>query len=584
MFVKSRNGPPSPTLPPGPAKLDPDQRLLGGPGDWLTNDRQGKPALKVTFKGSRAYDDGRMRFDGAVVNGLGDSKFTLRTGVLETKGTAGQTPTQFALSGHFTFESSDGMVVESEQGIYDDTSGVLTIPGALTFHRGRVSGTGNGAVYEREKDTTTILDTAAATVAPDEQGHGSAQATSKRMLLMRGQHSLLMEENARIAGETQVLTSRNATVLFTDDESAMKFLELRGAARVAPVAGAAPGQPAMSADGLTMSFHPDGITMQHATLTGNAVMTTTDAVGTRSIKASWIDFVTAPDGHTLTQLNARDRVLVEIPATATSTARAITAATLNATGDEKRGLTSARFEGSPCFQEGTAVGQRGRSSQPAEENPCSASALAAARKAASPNASNRRLGTATVLVMKLGGQLDSIQEAEFQQNAIFEDGRVSATADIATYDDAKDILYLKPNRARPRRQSGVKTADMTVDASEIDVYLESENLKARGGVRTRTVRTPENGKTSAGFAVRRGRTCLRDGGYPGLRSRNRQSGLRRKRPHACEGDAGQDGHQRSPDRIYREHEQPARLRPGRLHDLHDCALVRSKDSGEGADL
>ena len=103
-----------------------------------------------------------------------------------------------------------------------------------------------------------------------------------------------------------------------------------------------------------------------------------------------------------------------------------------------------------------------------------------------------------MLVLKLAGQLDAIQEAAFQQNAKFEDGRVSAEADLATYDDAKDVLFLKPNATGSRRVSRVQTADLTVDATEIDVFLETENLKARGNVKTRTVKTPESKKRPAG--------------------------------------------------------------------------------------
>jgi lipopolysaccharide export system protein LptA len=101
-------------------------------------------------------------------------------------------------------------------------------------------------------------------------------------------------------------------------------------------------------------------------------------------------------------------------------------------------------------------------------------------------------------VLKLAGQLDAIQEALFQQKAVFEDGRVTATADLATYDDANDKLLLKPNPREPRSISRVQTADLTVDATEIDVFLGTENLNAKGSVKTRTVKSAESGKKPAG--------------------------------------------------------------------------------------
>jgi lipopolysaccharide export system protein LptA len=501
VYVKSRNAPPPPVLPATATKLDPNVSLLSGEGKMLSYDGD-KLSLEIAYKSSTSYVDGRVRLEGAVIKGLGESAFTLRTTALETKGpaVAGAKPTEFTLTGPFTFEGSDGMVVEATAGSYDDTKGTLDIPGAVTFRRGRMSGTSTGAKYDRAADTVNLLAAANATVAPDAQGKGAAQASSTRMSLVRGQHSLLMDENARIVGEAQVMSAQKATVLFTEDESAIKFLELRGAANVTPASSTATGQPRMSANDLTMAFYPDGVTMQHATLTGQAVLTTTDAGGSRSINASWIDLFTGKDGQTVTKLEARDKVLVEIPATKTTSARTITSATLTAGGDEKRGLTSARFEGSPCFREGgvAASAASSQAAQPRDPGPCAAPARGGPKPLSATAAPTTRTGSATTLVLKLAGQLDAIQEAEFQQNAVFEDGRVSAKADVARYDDAKDVLFLKPNASGPRRVSSVQTVDLTVDAAEIDVFLETENLAARGSVKTRTAKRPESKKKPAG--------------------------------------------------------------------------------------
>jgi lipopolysaccharide export system protein LptA len=497
VWVKSRNGPPPPSLPLTAPKLDPNVSLISGEGKWLSYTGD-KLSLEILYKKSTNYVDGRIRLEGAVIKGLGDRAFTLRTTALETKGpaVAGMKPTQFTLTGHFTFEGSDGVVVEAEAGSYDDATGALDIPGAVTFRRGRLSGTSTGAKYDRSTDTVNLLAAADATVAADAQGKGAAHASSTRMSLVRGQHSLLMEENARIVGETQAMSAQKAVVLFTDDESAIKFLELRGGANVTPVAGAAAGQPKMSATDLTMAFYPDGVTMQHATLTGQAVLSTADASGARSINASLIDVFTGKDGQTVTKLEAHDNVLVEIPATKTTSARTITSATLTANGDEKRGLTSARFDGNPCFREGGAV-TPARGAQPRDPADCTSKPVAGA-KPSSPQTPTSRTGRATTLELKLAGQLDAIQEAVFQQKAVFEDGRVSAKADVAKYDDAKDVLFLTPNSREPRQVSRVQTADLTVDAPEIDVFLETENLNARGGVKTRTVNSPQSAKKAPG--------------------------------------------------------------------------------------
>jgi hypothetical protein len=59
----------------------------------------------------------------------------------------------------------------------------------------------------------------------------------------------------------------------------------------------------MSADEISMGFHPDGQTLQHARLTGQAVLTLRDTNLSRSIKASMIDLSTGTDGTNGGQLS-----------------------------------------------------------------------------------------------------------------------------------------------------------------------------------------------------------------------------------------------------------------------------------------
>ena len=278
------------------------------------------------------------------------------------------------------------------------------------------------------------------------------------MSLVRGQHTLLMNGNARIAGELQTLTSSNATVQFTEDERAIKYMELRGAGRVTPGAGSAADMPAMSADNITMALYDDGLTLQHATLTGRAVLTI-GGKSSKSIRASYIDFFTGADGRTLTRLKAQDGVVVDLAATAETAGRRITAATLSATGEEKKGLTSARFEGNPVFEE-----------------------LSSDKATAGAPV---RTGKATALVLALGGQLDAIESAEFQQNAEFTDGTMTGRADIARYFEAKQQLVLLPNEREPRRRLSANTPELEVNATtRIEVRTDTQDLRAQGSVTT----------------------------------------------------------------------------------------------------
>jgi lipopolysaccharide export system protein LptA len=467
----SRRRPDPRPRPPVLQTLDPAAQFQGGAGQTFYY-RKGRSNITVTFANTRAYEDGRAHFETVVIEGLEESRFTVRSAVMETSAPAagGEQPRQLNLSGGVKLTTEDGLELLSDTAVWDEAASQLTMPGDVTFKKGRVSGTGTGATYDRAHDSFNLLAQARARVQPDADGHGQADLSSARMSLVRNQHIVQLDENARIVGETQTLSGRNATLSFTDDEQAMKYLELRGSARVTPNPAtprgpAAPSpRPAMEADNVTMSFYEDGVTLQHATLTGHSVLTL-GGDAPRTVRGSWIDVTTASDGQTLTGLQAKDRVIVVIAPTATSAGRTITSSVLTAVGDAKKGLTSARFDGNPRFEETPA---------------------AAPRRGAPPPAQASRWGTAVVLVLKLGGQIDAIEQAEFQQNAKFHDGDVTGDADIAQYDEANGLLHLLQAAREPRKVSHVDTADMSVNALTIHVNTNTNDLDAQGSVVTRS--------------------------------------------------------------------------------------------------
>ena len=475
----SRQGSPPPTAPSSGVKLEPAVASVGA-GGTQTILKDGQPHQDITYETRQEYTDGRLRLTKAVVAGRGENKSKIRADVLETRlAEAGVMPKQLTFTGHVFIEEQGGLTVQTETASYDDGTGVVTIPGALTFQRGRTSGEGVGATYDRNKGIVVIQDQSKARVGPDEKGTGAAEAFAKRMIMERGLHSLRLEEGARIVSQSQTLTGLTATMLFTEDDTALKFLDLRGAARVDPTPGAPANQPAMSADNISMGFHPDGQTLQHATLTGQAELTLRDASLSRSIKGSLIDLFTGTDGRTLVGLTAADRVIVELPASATAPARRITSQTLKATGDEKKGLTSARFDGNPKFEETGAKTARGAGQ--------------------GGTTTDTRTGTSTVLILTLGGQLEAIEKADFDQNVRFVNGALTANSDKATYREAKGLLELHPNDREPRRRSSVSSGEFFVASADIDLSLETEDLIAVGDVKTTLER-----KAAAGAKTTRG--------------------------------------------------------------------------------
>lgn len=472
IVVYSRHRQTPPPRPPELERLDPTIKTLGGAGQKLIY-RKGQSTITINYGNVSETEDGRGRLGDVVIEGLEESHYTVTAKVLQMGKAADGSdhPEKLDLSGGVKLNTDDGLEVTSQTATWYDKTGQLAMPGNVNFKKGRVSGSGMGALYEQARDAFRLLDQAKAHVDADAAGKGAMDLTSLRMTLIRGQHVVQLEDNAKIVGDTQTLSGKNGTLTFTEDEKAVKYLELRGTARVTPNPGAtATDRPAMSADNITMSFYEDGITLQHATLTGQGVLTMTGET-TRTVRGSRIDLSTAPDGQTLTDLQAHDRVNVTLAPTATTPGRTITSNSLSAKGDPNKGLTSARFDGNPVFEESElAPPARG------------ASAAAPAKPA--------RRGTADVLVLALGGQLDAIERADFQGNAEFHDGDTVGKADVAQYEEASGWLHLLPNVQPPRRVSHVETPDMTVDAVTIDVDTSSDDFKAKGSVRTHSKPAP----------------------------------------------------------------------------------------------
>ena len=377
-------------------------------------------------------------------------------------------PTMFKMSGNVRFVGRDGMAVHADTATYDDVTGIVTMPGALTFTRGRMSGQSVGGFYSRTEEKIRLEDQAVANIAADDKGAGAVALTAKSMIMLPAQHAIHLEQNARVGTERQTLTGDNAAITFTDDEQAMKFLELRGHATVTPTEAVKDRRTDMKGDNITLAFHPDGGAVQHATLTGQARLGLADEVGRRSIAGSWIDLYTAPDGKTLARLDARDRVEVELPATKDAPARTIRGTTLAARGEEKTGLQSAVFDGGVTFDERDPGG---RGQKPVT-----------------------RTGKAQSLVLKLAGELEAVTDAEFRRGFTFEDGSATAHAEHGRYDVRGGKLELFVDPANPRQLPRVEDEGFQLEGRDVKMATKdsgaagkTHDIEARGAVTTRMV-------------------------------------------------------------------------------------------------
>jgi lipopolysaccharide export system protein LptA len=274
------------------------------------------------------------------------------------------------------------------------------------------------------------------------------------------------------------MTANRATLYLSADEERIRIIELRGRSVVAPVKGQTSDLPEMRANDIDLTFHEGTQALQQARLVGGSSMHQPSGEGRRSIEADSIDFSTAPDGRTLTRLDAspndrNGRVVVRLPAGPGAPARTITGATLRSTGDDQRGLTAAVFDGGAEFVE-TASGRGGPAS--------------------------KRVGKSQILRLVIKGQLDEIEEARFEQVVEITDDDIRGFGDVGVYRASSGEMDLQPNRQSAGKKARVENRDagMTVEAVDlITAYLDTGSLFARGDVTTASTASKTSSQSAA---------------------------------------------------------------------------------------
>ncbi|ODS59433.1 MAG: hypothetical protein ABS36_00400 [Acidobacteria bacterium SCN 69-37] len=456
LYTQTRERPPV-DRPTVATPADPEAAMQSSGGTTMRL-RNGAVEIEIVHEGETVYPDGRTLWKKARFR-VGDGT-TLGADEVEASGEMvdGQ-PADLKLRGAVEMHTPEGASIQATEATYNHGTGIAILPGPVTFTRGRISGSGTGGEYHRDTGVFNVLADAAVETAADEQG-GRVTATARSMTFNRATLALLFDTDARIVHETQTMTGERATLYLAEDQDQFRVIELRGRAAVVPVPGQEASVPEMHARDIDLAFYEGTQQLERAVLVGGSSMILVENGGRRSIEAADIALGTATDGRTVTSLEAHEHVIVRTPAQSGQRARTITAANLTTTGNEK-GLTTATFTGGARF---TEIVPGSGNAGPSE-----------------------RTGRSQTLAMKLDGQLDNIQSAQFQQNVEFHDGDVSGDGDIGDYDAESGRLVLRPGRV-PTRWPHVESGRVTVDARElIDIELDSEKVHARGDVRTVSV-------------------------------------------------------------------------------------------------
>ena len=464
--------------PPAVKPLDPQATGQSVKGTIVQRDGD-KISYKISYSLLTEFPD-RNHFEGVDFEKPGDQRsFRMKADSAEKTGdnASRKGPASVLANGRVDLVTSDGLELKADSMTYHDATGIVEVPGHVEVVRGRLHGEATGATWNRDTNVLWLLDASHAVQAPDEKGEGGFDARSKTMQLARNDKFMRMDGNNPVLTRDKETLSADFLILhFTQDENGLEQIEMRGRSSVEPKPGVKDGPPAMKADDITLGFHPDGRSMKQSTLNNNASLALSSDAGARTITARWIDARMAPDGQTLTGLDAKDGVDVTTPETADAPARKIDAATLAAKGDDKNGLTSARFEGGVDFVE--------------------------TRAAKGTQAATKRTGKSKTLTLGLKGAIDAVQDAEFRQDVTFTDTDLRATAGWAKYFAVSGDLQLRPPDTGTKTDPWVTNGSVEASANDIKVSG-SHDLDASGNVKTVSVTqksaTPGHAQTPGFF-------------------------------------------------------------------------------------
>lgn len=440
---------------PGRTDLGAIAESVGGTTQLAKETRQD---LQIDYGRMLAYQDGRVKFLEGIHVKVPQRTATGRAFELKAQqGEAREDQTSVLVEGGVELASSDGLVARAARATYDSADEVVRVPDRVDFSRKRMTGSSMGATFDRGRDVLWMLRDARIAVAPDERGGGKVDMAAGAAGFARRDRYLRFEGSLELVREGQVVESDTAMAYLQPDEDVLNMIELRGNSRVSATASA-PGQvQAMSARDINLHYTEDGATLERATLAGEATVQFAGANGQagRRLAAVWMDITFAPDG-TPVNVAARDEVELSLPAAGQAPARRITAVSLEAAGEDGKGITTARFLDEVEFLEATAASGGGAAQQ-------------------------RRVRSRSLdaVVQPAFGGLDA---AVFGGGVRVSDGTMDASAPDATYNVAKGSMELVASTAGLGAQLVDERA--AIEARRINVALDGHSLVAEGDVRS----------------------------------------------------------------------------------------------------
>ncbi|MGH7340406.1 MAG: LPS export ABC transporter periplasmic protein LptC, partial [Candidatus Rokuibacteriota bacterium] len=341
---------------PAPSRLDP-RAILESAGAAFQRFQEARKDFVVKAERQLTYEGGATKFIGVTieVRNRGGRDFMVSGREAE----ASNDNRQLEITGEVRLTASDGFTVTAGQATFNEVDATVHVPGAVSFGKGRMSGSGVGMTYNQGTDVLSLARDAHVTVT-DEAGKPTTEFRAGAATLSRQENYLALEGHVRALRENQVLEAERGVARLSENEEYITFIELRGNARVA--GGGA--FDSMSARDIDLDYTADGETLERVVLAGKGgiVMSGDESGPGQQFVGESLEATFAPDSSLKTVVGRGD-VQVDLPARPGAPARRVTAQTFEAAGEPGQGLRSARFSDSVEYREEARAGRPSRTAR-----------------------------------------------------------------------------------------------------------------------------------------------------------------------------------------------------------------------------
>ena len=443
VFVTTRRREEPP--PPAPVERGDPAATVESSGAFLVQVKGERETVRIEAEKQYSYPDGSTRLIKVKVTSVRQGKTFVAIG---DEARVGENQTNLDMKGNVVMTSSDGLEATADSATYHQSEGIVRGPGPITFKRGRMSGSGVDFSYDEHRDLLGLADQTKVKLAPDKTGADATDITAGAAVLARTDKFVSFERAVHIVRGSQVIDANSALGNLTENQEHLTSLELQGSARIETPNAQSGDLKLMSGDVINLTYYENTDLVQSAVVTGGAALRIAPDKGAAEsvLHADNIEIGMAPDGTTLTSLNARDHVVFDLSTAEGQPAKKVTSNALIASGVPGEGLTAASFTEAVEYSE---IGGK----PPVKRT-----------------VTSRRLDTA------LKGGLGKMQEATFIGSARFRDEATQAAGSTMRYNMETGQVVLTGAAGEPVPR--VVNEQIQIDATNIEMNVEGSKMRA----------------------------------------------------------------------------------------------------------